>query len=78
VKAFVRFWRDYVEMAVIAAAVLYVAFWLGTTMCPDRPHCPTEDSCYPEYEDGRWTIIEGERPEAGVAAPVAGTPNYVG
>jgi hypothetical protein len=20
--------------------------------------CPTEDSCSPQYEDGRWTIVE--------------------
>lgn len=22
------------------------------------PYCPTEDSCRPQYSDGRWTIEE--------------------
>jgi hypothetical protein len=26
------------------------------------PNCPTEDSCYADYTNGRWSIIEGERP----------------
>ena len=26
------------------------------------PNCPAEDSCYPEYFQGEWYIIEGERP----------------
>lgn len=53
-----RFCRDYLEIAVLAAVALGVAFWLGTTMCPDQPSCPTEDSCRPVYEDQVWTIVE--------------------
>lgn len=53
-----RFWRDYLEIAVLAAVALGVAFWLGTTMCPDRPSCRTEDACAADYRDGAWHIVE--------------------
>lgn len=49
------------------AVILFVCilgFALGYWSAQVRynPSCPTEDSCYPSYENGRWQIIEGERP----------------
>lgn len=49
------------------AALIFVCilgFALGYLAATIRynPNCPTEDSCYADYENGRWTIIEGERP----------------
>jgi hypothetical protein len=26
-----------------------------------QPYCPQEDSCYPDYHNGSWHIIEGNR-----------------
>jgi len=63
----VAWWRDYSELVFLAVAVVFVAFLLGWCAADDswrdrQASCPTEDACYADYEDGRWTIIEGERP----------------
>jgi len=63
----VSWWRDWSALVALVVAVVVVAFTVGWTTADDawrdqQPSCPTEDACYPEYEDGRWTIIEGERP----------------
>ena len=48
----------------IAALLLVLAGFLAGVMSAGvaAPHCPSEDSCYPDYSGGRWSIIEGERP----------------
>jgi hypothetical protein len=56
--------------AIIAASSLLAAGWLANDLMnedtytePQWPRCPTEDSCYPEYdgETGEWRIIAGNR-----------------
>jgi len=47
-------------MQSIGAALIALAGGLcGYNLAHDEPpHCPTEDSCQPQYEDGEWTIVE--------------------
>lgn len=50
------------RVAYIAAA-LALAFCVGlltgrAEAAAEQPHCPSEDSCRPDYRDGRWHIIE--------------------
>lgn len=40
-------------VGVVAGVVL-----LAGVQALTQPHCPTEDSCRPMYEDGRWVIAE--------------------
>lgn len=47
--------------ATLYAAVLFTGIALGHLLFAP-PHCPQEDSCYPDYQNGAWTIIQGERP----------------
>jgi hypothetical protein len=41
-------------LVLAAAGAMFGWAWAGET----PPHCPTEDSCRADYEDGRYTIIE--------------------
>ncbi len=45
-----------------AACLAFLLFFVGRPESDSQPYCPTEDSCYVEYNDGHWTVIEGERP----------------
>jgi len=57
--------RDtFIEWGLVAMTVLFilgvvVGFNLGSG---PMPSCPQEDSCYADYQNGHWTIIEGDRP----------------
>ena len=44
---------------VLAAAAFLVGLLAGTqlTLSDPGPSCPTEDSCQPTYDDGRWVIV---------------------
>lgn len=46
-------------LAASAAVLALAAFGAGwATHTPDRPSCPTEDSCDVDYRDGRWVVVE--------------------
>jgi hypothetical protein len=48
-----------------AFVILSAAGVIGTAPEPQEWHvdtnCPQEDSCYPDYRDGEWYIVEGSR-----------------
>jgi len=51
---------------VIPVIVLFMlwGFIFGYIVAEKRyemPNCPTEDSCYPDYANGTWHIIPGQR-----------------
>ena len=50
-------WAYVVVFALLALFIGYGVLRLADVI----PHCPYEDSCYPEYENGEWHIVEGER-----------------
>jgi hypothetical protein len=50
-------------VGVVVTFLLVLALGLATP-APVRSnalHCPTEDSCYPDYHNGQWTIYPGQR-----------------
>lgn len=54
-------WRRISVLSSIAGFLLGIVMILVIILA-SRPNCPTEDSCYPEYSGGRWSIVEGDRP----------------
>ena len=49
--------------AAFAAVIFALGFACGHIVGFDRAlgDCPAEDSCHPDYYDGEWHIIPGER-----------------
>ena len=46
-------------LAVLAVLGVGVAFLLAAGChCASQPHCPTEDSCRPQYSHGSWSIVQ--------------------
>jgi hypothetical protein len=43
-------------IVLVLGLVLLGAIVVGAERAGSRPHCPTEDSCTPDYRDGRWYI----------------------
>lgn len=45
--------------AVLALSAFGAGWWAGASAnTPERPSCPTEDSCDVDYRDGRWVVVE--------------------
>jgi hypothetical protein len=61
------------RVAMIAIPLAGIAAFGILSHGPDSaaasPNCPTEDSCYADYRDGAWHIMEGSRPKNDVPSP---------
>lgn len=46
---------------VFGGGVYYERERINRESIQNAPHCPTEDSCFADYRNGKWYIIEGSR-----------------
>ena len=57
-----RYYTDTLAIIAVTTIILVIGFIMGMMVERlDTPNCPTEDSCYVDYYDGQWHVIEGER-----------------
>lgn len=47
----IKFWTGWI-LGVLCGMLLFII-----TLATSQPYCPTEDSCQPSYEHGKWTIV---------------------
>lgn len=53
-------WKRIAVLASIISFLLGIIVVLVITLV-SRPNCPTEDSCYVDYRNGVWHVMEGNR-----------------
>lgn len=53
--------RTIIGVAIIVFAFGFAFGYMAAKDRFDGPDCPQEDSCYAEYYNGTWHIIEGEQ-----------------
>lgn len=51
-------WKNFLNVVIGIIIGIALDMMIDTAQ---TPNCPQEDSCYPDYYNGSWHIIEGSR-----------------